>query len=115
MAEQGRVFVRGLTSQTYGLGEFRRQQLKADRVRDDSRVVDDAKVAHSGDSADSRTWWRIGPGDQDSVGSIVADLLTRSCRAASASSPAQTRRSHRTAPSPGPALGPWRSRLPGSS
>jgi quercetin dioxygenase-like cupin family protein len=65
MAEQGRVFVRGLTSQTYGLGEFRRRQLKSDRVRDDSTVVDDAKVAHSGDSADSRTWWRIGPGDQD--------------------------------------------------
>jgi len=65
MAKQGRVFVRGLTSETYALGEFRRQQLKADRVRDDSTVVDDAKVAHSGDSAESRTWWRIGPGDQD--------------------------------------------------
>jgi len=51
--------------ETYALGEFRRQQLKADRVRDDSTVVDDAKVAHSGDSAESRTWWRIGPGDQD--------------------------------------------------
>jgi quercetin dioxygenase-like cupin family protein len=26
-------------------------------------VVDDAKVGHSGDSEDSRTWWRLGPGD----------------------------------------------------
>ncbi|MET0454429.1 MAG: cupin domain-containing protein [Mycobacterium sp.] len=65
MAEKGRVFVRGLTSQTYGLGEFRRQQLANDRVRDDDFVVDDAKVAHSGDSEQSRTWWRVGPGDED--------------------------------------------------
>ncbi|MGH8968354.1 MAG: cupin domain-containing protein [Actinomycetes bacterium] len=65
MGKSGRVFVRGLTSETYGLGEFRRQQLEAPRVRDDSVVVDDAKVGHSGDSAQSRTWWRIGPGDDD--------------------------------------------------
>lgn len=65
MAKNGRVFVRGLTSQTYGLGEFRRRQLAAPRVRDDSVVVDDARVAHSGDSAQSRTWWRIGPGDEE--------------------------------------------------
>src|SRR3712207_9030399 len=32
---------------------------------DDSVVVDDAKVAHSGDSEKSRTWWRIGPGDEE--------------------------------------------------
>lgn len=65
MGKKGRVFVRGLTSQTYGLGEFRRQQLEVERVRDDDFVVDDAKVAHSGDSEQSRTWWRIGPGDED--------------------------------------------------
>ena len=65
MGKKGRVFVRGLTSETYGLGEFRRQQLEVERVRDDSFVVDDAKVAHSGDSEKSRTWWRIGPGDED--------------------------------------------------
>jgi quercetin dioxygenase-like cupin family protein len=65
MGKKGRVFVRGLTSQTYGLGEFRRRQLGADRVRDDSVVVDDATLAHSGDSDQSRTWWRIGPGDED--------------------------------------------------
>src|SRR3954454_6329349 len=65
MGKKGRVFVRGLTSETYGLGEFRRQQLEVERVRDDDFVVDDAKVAHSGDSEQSRTWWRIGPGDED--------------------------------------------------
>jgi mannose-6-phosphate isomerase-like protein (cupin superfamily) len=65
MGKKGRVFVRGLTSQTYGLGEFRRRQLAVDRVRDDDVVVDDGKVAHSGDSDESRTWWRIGPGDED--------------------------------------------------
>ena len=56
MGKSGRVFVRGLTSQTYGLGEFRSQQLAVDRVRDDSIVVDDAKAAHSGDSEESNTW-----------------------------------------------------------
>jgi quercetin dioxygenase-like cupin family protein len=64
MGKKGRVFVRGMTSETYGLGEFRRQQLAAPRVRDDSVVVDTGDGAtHSGDSASSRTWWRIGPGD----------------------------------------------------
>jgi quercetin dioxygenase-like cupin family protein len=63
MGKNGRVFVRGLTSQTYGLGELRRQQLAVDRVRNDKIVVDDGSVAHSGDSEQSRTWWRIGPGD----------------------------------------------------
>ncbi|WIX77096.1 cupin domain-containing protein [Amycolatopsis carbonis] len=65
MGKKGRVFVRGLTSETYGLGQFRQAQLAAERVRDDSVVVDDAKVGHSGDSEKSRTWWRIGPGDED--------------------------------------------------
>ncbi len=65
MGKKGRVFVRGLTSETYGLGHFRKAQLAAERVRDDSIVTDDAKVGHSGDSEKSRTWWRIGPGDED--------------------------------------------------
>lgn len=61
--EKGRTFVRGMTSETYGLEDFRRVQLDAERVRNDEMVVDDASVAHSGDSKDSSTWWRIGPGD----------------------------------------------------
>jgi quercetin dioxygenase-like cupin family protein len=62
MAKQ-RVFVRGMSSEQYGLREFRHAQLAAPRVRGEDIVVDDANVAHSGDSKDSRTWWRIGPGD----------------------------------------------------
>ncbi|WP_395103982.1 cupin domain-containing protein [Actinomadura sp. SCN-SB] len=63
MAKSGRTFLRGITSEKYGLSEFREAQLKAPRVRNDEVVVDDAKVGHSGDSKDSRTWWRVGPGD----------------------------------------------------
>jgi quercetin dioxygenase-like cupin family protein len=64
MGKKSRVFVRGMDSEQYGLKEFRRAQLAAPRVRGDEVVVDDARVGHSGDSADSRTWWRIGPGDE---------------------------------------------------
>lgn len=64
MGKQSRVFLRGMSSEQYGLGEFRKAQLAAPRVRNDEVVVDDAAVGHSGDSADSRTWWRIGPGDE---------------------------------------------------
>ena len=64
MGKEGRVFLRGMSSQQYGLGDFRRSQLDAPRVRNDEIVVDDASVGHSGDSKDSRTWWRIGPGDE---------------------------------------------------
>jgi quercetin dioxygenase-like cupin family protein len=64
MGKEGRVFLRGMSSEQYGLKEFRRAQLEAPRVRNDEVVVDDASVGHSGDSKDSRTWWRIGPGDE---------------------------------------------------
>ena len=57
MAKEGRVFVRGMTSQTYGLSGFRNAQLELNRVRSESIVTDDATVAHSGDSEESRTWW----------------------------------------------------------
>src|ERR1700743_3587553 len=52
-----------MTSETYGLKEFRAAQLAAPRVRDNSVVVDDAKVGHSGDSDQSKTWARGGRGD----------------------------------------------------
>ena len=60
---EGRVFLRGMTSEHYGLSEFRRRQRAAPRVRRAGTVVDDAKVGHSGDSDQSRTWWVLGPGD----------------------------------------------------
>ncbi len=66
MAEgEGRVFLRGITSEQYGLGEQRRRQHAAPRVRRAGTVTDDATVAHSGDEPDlSRTWWVLGPGDE---------------------------------------------------
>lgn len=60
---EGRVFVRGVTSETYGLGHFRRAQLSAPRVRGSDVIVDDMTVGHSADSEDSNTMWRLGPGD----------------------------------------------------
>ena len=63
MAKKSRVFLRGMSSEQYGLKEFRKAQLAAPRVRNDDFVADDATVGHSGDSEDSRTWWRVGPGD----------------------------------------------------
>lgn len=65
MSRRERVFVRGLTSESYGLAELRRRQLLVDRVRDDTVVVDDGTVGHSADSDQSRTWWRVGPGDEE--------------------------------------------------
>jgi len=61
--EEGRVFLRGISSEQYSLEEFRRRQRSAPRVRPAGTVVDDATVGHSGDSEQSRTWWVLGPGD----------------------------------------------------
>ena len=64
--EEGRVFLRGISSEQYGLSEFRRRQRAAPRVRRAGTVTDDASVGHSGDSDQglSRTWWMLGPGDE---------------------------------------------------
>ncbi len=64
--EEGRVFLRGITSEGYGLSDLRRRQRSAPRVRRAGTVTDDASVGHSGDSDEglSRTWWILGPGDE---------------------------------------------------
>jgi quercetin dioxygenase-like cupin family protein len=64
MGKKSRVFLRGMNSEQYGLKEFRQAQLAAPRVRNDDFIADDATVGHSGDSEHSRTWWRVGPGDE---------------------------------------------------
>jgi quercetin dioxygenase-like cupin family protein len=68
MGEDGRVFVRGLTSETYSLSHFRQEQLSHPRVRDETVVVDDGSVGHSTDAkgrlGKAKTWWRVGPGDE---------------------------------------------------
>jgi quercetin dioxygenase-like cupin family protein len=63
VADKERVFLRGISSATYGIKGWREAQLAAPRVRSDDFISDDGKVAHSGDSEKSKTWWRIGPGD----------------------------------------------------
>src|ERR1700744_4769096 len=63
MTKSERVFVREITSEHYDLKDVRDAQLAAPRVRNDSVVVDDGKVGHSGDSAKSKTWRRLGPAD----------------------------------------------------
>ncbi|MHA6622813.1 cupin domain-containing protein [Pseudonocardia sp. DLS-67] len=66
MGEDGRVFVRGLESDKYELEAFRRQQLAHPRVRDEKFVTDHGDaVAHNSTTKKSRTWWRIGPGDEE--------------------------------------------------
>lgn len=60
----GRVFLRGIVSDKYALDAERQRSLQAPRVRNAEVVTDDGSVAHSGDSASSRTYWRIGPGDE---------------------------------------------------
>jgi quercetin dioxygenase-like cupin family protein len=62
MSDRERVFLRGLTSAQYTLSEFRAAQLAAPRVRGEKVVVEDT-LGHESDSPQTRTWWRIGPGD----------------------------------------------------
>lgn len=65
--QQKRVFVRGVTSETYSLESFRQRQLGVQRVRDDSVVT--ATGQGAGYSSDKRdptdVRWRLGPGDED--------------------------------------------------
>jgi len=57
----GRTFVRGLTSQSYGLGHHREQQLGAPRVR---RSADDKSIlGQAGYTEGQEALWRLGPGD----------------------------------------------------
>jgi quercetin dioxygenase-like cupin family protein len=67
MAGKSRVFVRELTSETYGLKHFRRAQLSTDRVRDDGVVTAIGKGAgYSSDEGDgAHVRWRLAPGDDE--------------------------------------------------
>ncbi|HEX9268334.1 MAG TPA: cupin domain-containing protein [Candidatus Limnocylindria bacterium] len=67
MSEDGRVFLRGMDSPTYGLKHYRDRQRANPRVRRAGTVVDDASVGHSGDAdpSQSRTYWMLGPGDEE--------------------------------------------------
>jgi len=61
---EGRVFLRGIASETYGLAEFRRRQRAVPRVRrDNGIVVNDDSVGYSGESDHSRAVWVLAPWD----------------------------------------------------
>ncbi len=61
---EGRVFLRGIASETYGLAESRRRQRAVPRVRrDNGIVVNDDSVGYSGESDHSRAVWVLAPGD----------------------------------------------------
>lgn len=60
----GRVFLRGVSSQKYALTELRRSTLEAPRVRNSEVVTDDGSVGHYGMSKDTSIWWRVAPGDE---------------------------------------------------
>jgi quercetin dioxygenase-like cupin family protein len=66
LGEDGRTFLRGFESPSYGLSDFRAKQRSVSRVIRAGTVVDDGSVGHSGDSdaKQSRTWWMLGPGDE---------------------------------------------------
>lgn len=61
MAE--RVFLKGMTSSSYTLKEFRQKQLAAPRVRGSDVVVADMSVGYGDIGKDTHNWWRVGPGD----------------------------------------------------
>ncbi len=67
MGEDGRTFLRGIGSETYGLSKFRDLQRSHPRVRRAGTVVDDGTVGHSGDADpdQSKTTWMLGPGDDE--------------------------------------------------
>ena len=60
-ARPARTFVRGLTSQSYGLSAHREGQLAAPRVR---RAADDVSIlGQAGYTEGQEALWRVGPGD----------------------------------------------------
>jgi len=65
MGEDGRVFVRGLTADTYSLEDCRQLQLSHPRVRDETVVVASGGAGYGSTGTKSRAWWRIAPGDEE--------------------------------------------------
>ncbi len=60
-----RIFLRGISAETYGLGELRRRQREAPRVRHPGAgmVVRHESAGYDGLSTDSSAEWLVGPGD----------------------------------------------------
>lgn len=64
MADRIRTFLRGITSETYTLDEFRRRQRAVPRVR---KYGTRTQSGHSGGSEHDSAWWVVGPGDDPFV------------------------------------------------
>lgn len=60
---EGRIFLRGITSEHYGLSEFRRRQRAAPRVPKRGTVVTHGSAGYSDQSDQSRAEWLMSPGD----------------------------------------------------
>ena len=72
---EGRIFLRGIDSTNYGLGEFRHRQLAAPRVRNQ---VDERNTASSaGYSKGSSARWRLSPDDEPFLTQTVSAHFTR--------------------------------------
>jgi len=63
MAGEGRVFVRGIGSQEYGLGEFRKRQRAASRVVSGGWVLRGSRAGYGDHGSESKATWLLGPGD----------------------------------------------------
>ena len=64
MSEEGRVFLRGMTSERYGLDEIRRRQRTAPRVIHRGFVLDEHTKGYTAETETSRAEWLLGPGDE---------------------------------------------------
>ncbi len=67
MSEEGRVFLRAVTSDLYSLNEMRKRQRAAPRVLRGGTVLDEHSVGYSAGSHESRATWLLGPGDEPFV------------------------------------------------
>ena len=66
MGKKGRVFVRGLTSETYGLGDFRKAAAPSTGSATRPSWATTPRSATRATARRSRTWWRIGPATRNS-------------------------------------------------
>ena len=64
MSDGERIFVRGLSSQSYGLGEHRRRQRAAPRVVHGGWKLTGATAGYGDHGAGAETEWLLGPGDE---------------------------------------------------
>jgi quercetin dioxygenase-like cupin family protein len=75
MSKDGRIFLRGIDSAEYGLGEFRRRQLGAPRVRSHADERSTANAAGYSEGSSAR--WRLSPDDEPFLTQTVSAHFSR--------------------------------------